>query len=222
MTNNQIEAINAIKNIIETNEQQTKLLKTELRKLEDSIPKLTIHLGIEDTYVFKTKHINCYPENIINMMLVYHSKNTKELLHILFDNDNTSDTYEYIYNDVECPIFITCEILGLLRKIYHIANEVNEKERIKKVYNIFLAKNMHIINFVNNRNNLTEDIIIKFMDFCEYISWHTANSSIVHEGSHVLLYLVKNKLAYAEVYDKVMIEVKEWISGYYAYMYTIE
>lgn len=222
MTHIYVSQIEVIKNLINASEQQTKLLKAELQRLEDSIPKLTIHLGQNKTYTFKSEHIHCYSGNIIDLRTIYHSKIREELLYILFNGNCVSDTYEYIYGNGKLSLISACEILKVLKIIYQNAIEVNEKERIKAVYNIVLAKNMYVVNFMNSRDAMTEVIIKEFTRFYKDIYDRFKDTPNIDADLNILLYLVNNKLSYTEVYDKIIINTKKWLLEYYTCMYTIE
>lgn len=220
--NNRINQIEAIKSLISTSEQQTKLLKAELQRLEDSIPKLTIHLGQNKTYVFKSEHVNCYSGNIIDLKTIYHNKIREELLYVLFNGNSVSDTYKYIYGNGKLSLISVYEMLKVLKIIYQNAIEVNEKERIKAVYNIVLAKNMYVVNFMNSRDAMTEVIIKEFTRFYKDIYDRFKDTPNIGADLSTLLYLVNNKLSYTEVYDKIIIDTKKWMLEYYTCMYTIE
>lgn len=216
-SNNQIEAI---KSLINTSEQQTKLLKAELKRLEELTPKLTVRFSARNTYVFKTDYVKCYPGGTIDLSTLNHTQNREELLNILFGSNTNNNVYKAIYDNLGFSIAGGYQALRLLRDIYHIANNAAEKERIKVVYDKVLAKNMYVVNFKDCGNNLTENIIAELKRFYDIIKHNVSGDPI--EDINALSYLVKNKLAYIEVYDNVLVHVNKWLSADYACMYSIE
>lgn len=219
--NQQIESINAIKSLIDTNKQQIKLLEAELKKLELSLPTLTVQFSEKVSFNFVTNYAKHYPDNKINLD-IYQSKCRNDLLRVLFDNNTDSDVYNFIYAGDKPSMKQGYELMRMLKEIYDIANSTEEKERIELVYNKILAKNMYFANFMNCGDNLTEDILNDFLEFIKIIKDCTITTLDINSETIVLTYLVKNKLAYTEVYNKIREVFNQQAYKKLMYLYSIK
>lgn len=219
----QINQIEAIKNLINASEQQTKLLKNELERIENNLPKLTVYLGKNNIYAFKTAYSGCYPNNVINLQFLNHNEIRKDLLDVLFGNNTKKDVYKAIYESMAFTTLTGYNTLRLLREIYYVTTNADEKERIKTVYDKVLAKNMYFVDFKDRGNDLTENIVAGIKRFHEnVIEGNNLDNKCIKDDLTALTYLIKNKMTYTEVYNKILSHVNRWISNDYACMYSIQ
>lgn len=223
---NQNDQIEALKNIIKRHAEQGKLLVAELERLEKSLPKLTIFLR-DETFTVATNYVNSYSNKGISLTDLGVPDHRKNLLEVLFSETDASkktEIYDMVYGNKGMTIKIATETLRMLWELYHAATVVDEKKRMETLYNKILAKNKFVYNFMNYKHGepdgLTRKIVNDFIAFYD-TAVCTNNKPYLKDDLNVLLYLVDRNLPYIELYNNIIVKVKQWLTKGYSSVYTI-
>lgn len=218
--NKQIDQINILKDLISTAKKQVSLMEDEVKRLEESLPKLIVTFSDGIEYKF-SNYTSCYKDNTLSLHKIYSCACRRELLYILFDNETGSDTYNYIYGDGIMTMKQGYELMRLLKGIYSAALNTTEKERIKMVYDKVLAKNMYIADFINCDGNPTKEIVKKLQLFIDVIDKCVIVRSCLSSDLTALHYLLISKLPHKDVYDIILEKLKKWMGDQYTCLYSI-
>lgn len=225
--NQQVEQIKANKILLDRHAEQGNLLIAELKRLKNSLPILTISLR-NNTLKYTTQYADSYSGQKISLTDLGLPEHRKELLEVLFlENDESKKTeiYDMVYENKAMTIKIATETLRILWELHHAAIDLAEKKRMELLYVKILAGNKFVFNFMNYKHGepdgLTKKIVDDFIAFCEIDVCTNEKPSLIGDLK-VLSYLVDNKLPYIELYNNIITKAKQWLSGGYKSVYTID
>lgn len=217
------EQIQMIKNIINANIEQNKILEAELTRLEKLVPELTINFNKKVTLRYRTEYANHYEDKKVGITGITINDNMRQLMGLLFADDKGSYIYDYIYGTMAYDYSIQYDILRITRALYLRATNTTEQERLRDVYNTISAKDTSVVDFINAKV-LTKENVDSMTKFYKKCTICPVDRPKLDKQLAVLSFIIDNNLTVSTdtMHKEIIAEIKKWLDQSYTCWHTIE